>query len=163
WTLNDGSGSNNISTVATTISISPAAKNDFDGDLQSDVLFQDVESPGRNRGGDPLAGTPQIWLVNNTTVTTQAMLDNPGTNWSVIGTGDFNGDTDADLLLYNGANGNVAVWEMNGTSIAATAGIGNIGTVWKPVGTGDFNADGNADILLFNPTNGNLAMWEMNG
>jgi serralysin len=44
------------------ISVSPAAKNDFNGDLHSDILLQAGAK-------DPLVGGPQIWLVNDDSVT----------------------------------------------------------------------------------------------
>src|SRR5205085_7766576 len=59
WTVNDGSGSNNTATAATTISISAGfVKNDFNGDGKSDIVFQD------NTG--TLA--PLQYLMNGTTV-----------------------------------------------------------------------------------------------
>ena len=49
--------------------------------------------------------------------------------WSVIGTGDFNGDGMSDLL-WRDTGGNTAVWFMNGTSILSTASVGTISTDW---------------------------------
>ncbi len=67
----------------------------------------------------------------------------------MVGTGDFNGDGDSDILWQN-ANGQVAIWEMNGTNSdrrEATVSP-NPGPNWKAIGTGDFNGDGFSDILF---------------
>jgi hypothetical protein len=83
------------------------------------------------------------------------------TNWSIAGTGDFNGDGKFDIL-WRDASGDVAIWLMNGTQILQTAKIGNVLTNWFITETGDFNGDNKADILWRN-TAGDLAMWLMNG
>ena len=67
--------------------------------------------------------------------------------WSVVGTGDFNGDGFGDIL-WRDSSGNVATWLMNGATVMSAAGLGNVSTsTWTVVGTGDFNGDGQADIL----------------
>ena len=82
-----------------------------------------------------------------------ATLFTPGPDWHAIGTGDFNGDGMADILLQatsGASNGTPLLWEMNGTSIIASATLSNPGSAWKAIGTEDFNGDGNADILFQN-------------
>ena len=46
------------------------------------------------------------------------MVGTPGSDWHVLGTDDFNGDGNGDLLWRTDA-GALAVWEMNGTQIKA--------------------------------------------
>jgi hypothetical protein len=79
----------------------------------------------------------------------------------LIGTGDFNGDGDADLLFQK-ANGTPMIWTMNGTSVVSTTTLANPGAQWKAVGTGDYNGDGKSDILFQN-VNGTPMVWTMNG
>ena len=128
---------------------------DFNGDGFADVLLQNVN------------GQVAIWEMNGTNQIpggVAAAGPNPGTNWKAVGTGDFNGDGDSDILLQN-TNGQVAIWEMNGTNQipGGVVAIGpNPGTNWKAVGARDFNGDGFADILFQN-TSGQVAIWEMNG
>src|SRR5262249_37500482 len=153
WVLNDGLTASTAAT--TTITIAAKAANDFNRDHQTDLLFQNTGA------ADPLAGTPQIWLVNNTSVTSQTMLPNPGASWTIVGTGDFNNDVSTDLLLED-TSGNLAMWAMNGASVQTMSGLGNVGTNWKVIGIGDFNADSKAD-LLWETSTGDLAMWAMNG
>jgi hypothetical protein len=53
--------------------------------------------------------------------------------WSIVGIGDYNGETD---LLWRDAGGDTAIWLMNGTTILSTAILGNIPTTSTVVGTG---------------------------
>ena len=83
------------------------------------------------------------------------------TDWTIVGTGDFNGDGKADIL-WRHTSGAVAIWLMNGSAILSTAGIGNPGTDWSVAVTGDFNYDSKSDIL-WRHTSGAVAIWLMNG
>jgi Tol biopolymer transport system component len=88
---------------------------------------------------------------------------NPGPNWIVVGTGDFNADGYADLLFQNRTTGDVAVWELqNGTSFVNGASF-SPGAGWVVKSTGDYNGDGTTDIVLQNSASGALAVWLMTG
>jgi hypothetical protein len=54
------------------------------------------------------------------------------TAWSIVGSGDFNGDGMSDILWHD-TNGNVSVLLMNGTTILnqATSFVGQVSTVWS--------------------------------
>jgi hypothetical protein len=56
-------------------------------------------------------------------------LGNIGTTWSIVQTGDYNGDGMSDLLWRDNL-GNTYMWFMSGTTVASTAAIGNIPTTW---------------------------------
>jgi hypothetical protein len=78
----------------------------------SDVLWQNDSSEA------------VIWEMNGTTVIGAAGLGNPGPDWHIMGTGDYNKDGKSDILRQN-SSGAVAVWEMNGTSVLAAVTIAN--------------------------------------
>ena len=52
--------------------------------------------------------------MSGVTVVGGDFLSNPGPGWQVAGTGDFDGDGNADILWQN-ADGTPAIWLMNGT------------------------------------------------
>jgi hypothetical protein len=85
----------------------------------------------------------------------------------VQGTGDFDGDGDADIAV-RGNNGQIKIWYMQGNSVASTAYYGGLDPSWwwKVVGVGDFDGDGTADLLWrdegtpVGSGTGRLAIWK---
>ena len=67
--------------------------------------------------------------MNGTAVIGAASLGNPGPDWHVMGTGDYNHDGRSDILWQN-SNGDVVTWEMNGTSMIGSASLANPGPTW---------------------------------
>jgi hypothetical protein len=136
---------------------------DFNGDLKSDILFDNatVLTPDR---------VLAQWQVDGGTFVSGTTFVQVDAVWSVVGTGDFNGDGRADLL-WNTPDGIAAIWLVDGTSITAGA------TVYAPAaeafaiaGIGDFNGDARSDILFqreIEDVAGHLwravSLWEMDG
>jgi hypothetical protein len=76
----------------------------------------------------------------------------------VIGTGDFYGEGDSDILFQNKSTGQVSIWEMSGSSLVGGGPVSaNPGPSWRAIGT-----DGGSDILFQN-TSGQTSIWEMSG
>src|SRR5258708_38536831 len=104
--------------------------------------------------------------MNGTTILNPntAGVGNVPTTWSVVGTGDFNGDGKWDILGRD-SSGNVAIWEMNGTTVLNpnAAGVGNVATSFKIFGAGDLNGDGKSGVLRRGTTSGNIASCVMHG
>jgi FG-GAP-like repeat len=133
---------------------------DFNGDGNSDIFW-------RNGAAN------QIWELNETgrinkgqnsiTDNYTGTILNPGSDWKVVGIGDFNRDGKSDILWQNDSSGSIEIWEMNGTTLIARGRFPKSDPVWQAVGTGDFNGDGMADILWQNPVSGAVTIWEMDG
>ena len=88
--------------------------------------------------------------------------------WTVVGTGDFNGDGKTDVLLRD-SNGTISDWLIgtpdetivdvpNAPFLSSNAFAANPGPGWDVAGIGDFNADGRSDVLLRN-VNGTITEW----
>ncbi len=93
------------------------------------------------------------------------VLPQPATaqsSWTLVATGDFNGDGQADNLLRDGS-GRVAVQLMNGSQVATTRVVGNMSGDWSVVNVGDFNGDGSSDIVWRNNVTGYAKTWWMTG
>jgi feruloyl esterase len=111
----------------------------------ADILWRDT------------SGDVGIWVMNGTTIASTAVLGNVATTWSVVGTGDLNGDSYGDIL-WRDTSGNLGAWFMNGTTIMQTAIIGNVPLVWSVAGV-----DSKGDIFWYNTSTGEVGMWVMNG
>src|SRR5262249_2429225 len=111
WYLNAGATalSSGVS-VGPVISTSwhPIAGGDFNGDGQTDILWQST------------SGQLGIWIMNGTTLNFGAMLINPGSSWTVKALGDFNGDGKADIL-WQKSDGTPCIYLMNGVMTLSTS------------------------------------------
>ena len=130
------------------------ARNDFNGDGKSDILWRHSSS-----------GQNYIYLMNGIgTAASGSIFTVPDLSWKIAGTGDFNGDGKADILWRNMASGQNLIYFMNGLSIIGSEIIDTVPDQnWKIVGTGDFNGDGKADILWRHSINGVNWLYTMNG
>jgi hypothetical protein len=103
-----------------------------------------------------------LWLINGGNIQQGIGLGNVPTNWTVAGTGDFNGDGITDIVWRNTA-GDIWIWLMNNNgTVLQSSVIGNMPATWSIAETGDFNSDGKSDMLWID-TSGNVVLWFMNG
>jgi FG-GAP-like repeat len=146
-----------------------AAVADFVSGSNADILWR---YDNTSNAADPLNGDLYLWQMNGTNVVNQAALGNPGANWQIAGTGDFNGDGAADILFrYNNPsnaadplNGVTYIDFMNGSSVTSGAPTQwQVDNSWVIAGIGDYNGDGTSDILWQQSSTGNSYIWDMNG
>lgn len=81
-------------------------------------------------------------------------------SWRVLASGDFNGDTLADIIWTNGQH--MELWTSNSVSFFAQL-LGNYPTGWQVAGVGDVNGDGRADLFWRHDSGLHVAYWLMNG
>ena len=99
------------------------------------------------------------WLLNGNVVVQNGEQVSSG-GYSILATGDFDGDRRTDVI-WLGTAGDMQMWQGNGT-----------GFVWRPFfqfpagwelkGTNDVDGDGRSDMIWYQPTRGLLAYWIMN-
>ena len=99
----DGFINPNAATASGTIVNDDGRTMDFNGDGKSDILWQNAN------------GTPAIWTMDGTHITSSADLPNPGPSWHAAEAADFNGDGKSDILWQH-ADGTPAIWTMDGTT-----------------------------------------------
>jgi hypothetical protein len=139
-----------------------AGTGDFNSDGNTDILW-------RNYGAGPFSGWNVIWYMNGT-----GGIDGYGylsgitdLTWKIVGTGDFDGDEDTDILWRNYGAGPFSgwnvIWYMNNaggiTGYGYLPGITDLD--WKIVGTGDFDLDRDTDILWRNTGTGAFSGWNV--
>jgi hypothetical protein len=132
-----------------------AAVEDLDADGRADILFRH-RTTGRNA----------LWFMNGTTMRPETGLlpTVASLSWGVAGTGDFDGDGNADILWRNRGNGRNQIWFMNGTSLAPDIQVmATVSAGWLAVAVDDIDVDGKADILFRHRTTGRNALWFMDG
>jgi hypothetical protein len=76
---------------------------------------------------------------------------------------DYNGDGEADMLLFNNNTRQTAVWYLNYSTFIGGAYGPTIPTGWNLVTEADFNNDSHPDYLLFNPSTRRAVVWFLNG
>jgi hypothetical protein len=116
------------------------ARADFDGDGFDDVLVRDVTGEQNGR-----------FIMYTTVDQTVTDSGDPGLvedlEYSVVSTGDFNGNGKADLLLRH-TNGNWLMYLLNGVRVQNVSAVDLPTGGADPVGVGDFNGDERDDVLL---------------
>lgn len=159
WLVSNGgySGYTTIGGFGTASGWSAIGTGDFNSDGVSDVLLSFTS-------GDNV--TLWDWQISNGKAVATNNLNMGFTissGWTVLGTGDFNGDGSSDVLLLNTQSGTVADWSVRNNTSGSFTSIAGIapGTGWNYLGVGDFNGDGTSDILWQNGSV--LVIWELAG
>lgn len=126
---------------------------DLDGDGKSEAAWLElatgavVVSPVTGNTVQP------VWLP-------ESML---GQGWSLAGSGDFDGDGAADLLLRNARASTNLIWRMAGDEVVASLTLESVGSSYRLQAIGDFNADGRDDLLWRNARGGVFEVWLLDG
>ena len=83
----------------------------------------------------------------------------------LVGTGDFNGDGEGDILWRQGTN--IFVWTLHNGSVVGGNQLlrGGVSWNWIVVGTGDFNGDGITAVAWRNALGGSnsIGIWTVTG
>ena len=100
------------------------------------------------------------WILNgNTVVQNGEQFSSSG--YSIMATGDFNGDRRTDVI-WRGTAGDMQMWQGNGSSFDWRPFF-QYPSGWEFKGAYDVDADGRSDLIWYQPARGLLAYWVMNG
>jgi uncharacterized repeat protein (TIGR01451 family) len=136
----------------------PAGTYDFEGNGQPDLVWQ-----------NDTTGQLTVWYMGGAQGATFQgwnYLSGPVPGWKVVGTADFNGDGQPDLVWQNETTGELTVWYMGGEQGNTFLGWNYLsGPVagWTVVAVADFNGDGHPDLVWQNATTGQVTVWYMGG
>jgi hypothetical protein len=85
-----------------------------------------------------ITGDYAVWYMDGVTRTGGAAIVtvDPSTNWSILGTADFNSDGKPDIIWHNSITGDYAVWYMDGVTRTGGAAIVTVdpSTNWTILG-----------------------------
>ncbi|MEB3292747.1 MAG: FG-GAP-like repeat-containing protein, partial [Synechococcales bacterium] len=107
------------------------------------------------------------WQMNGTTLAqNRAYAIDP--IYSIVGTGDFDGDGTGDVLWRaNGGDNTLIIWKTNGVSVIADPkvkdSLGNevqVGQEWRVIGVKDLDGNGASDAL-WRSTAGDVVFWSI--
>ncbi|HEY7171663.1 MAG TPA: PQQ-dependent sugar dehydrogenase [Vicinamibacterales bacterium] len=83
--------------------------------------------------------------------------------WRIVGSGDFNGDQQPDLVVRNSTSGAIAALIMNGaTAVEADPIALSSAAGWEIKAVADMNGDGKPDLIWQQDT-GVVGIWYMDG
>lgn len=140
---------------------------DFNGDSKADIFWR-----------NPLTGEASLWVMDGAkydpTLTGTGFITNPGSNWKLVGTGDFNGDGKADLVWRNTVTSQTSMWLMDAgltnpltskatRTLPGTKILELADPSWTIAGIGDTNGDKKSDLFWRNSVTNKLSVWVMDG
>jgi Ca2+-binding RTX toxin-like protein len=100
-----------------------------------------------------------LWRhTDGTLATADHQLGLVSNGWSVVGTGNTDGDADTDIVWRN--QDTVVLWEMQNGQRLTHHSLASVGSSWSVAGLGDFDRDGDDDILWRND-DGRVLTWEL--
>ena len=94
--------------------------------------------------------TLQIDEIQNNGVVASHAVARIGADWLVDAGGNFDGDTDNDLLFHRDHDGvrDLMFLQLDRGNLITGVNLGSVGQDWKVDAAGDFNHDGTSDILM---------------
>ena len=85
-----------------------------------------------------------------------------GAEWTLAGTGDYDGDLDDDILWHNPASGEVRAWRIqDGAKIGGSLVRTGVGPQYRLISTVDTDLDGDDDVVWRNEATGDVFAWRM--
>jgi hypothetical protein len=100
---------------------------DYDGNGHCDLLWRDLSSDG--------AGGAGVWYLTSRLDLSGDPLDlKLGSDHTVLGSADYDGDGSADLLVFNPLTRELALWSMGASGVLGLESLGTLTEGWFPTG-----------------------------
>jgi hypothetical protein len=146
---------------------------DYDGDGVTDILFR------RHRNGVQKTGPVSVSFMDGDRVRETVKLSteicrvrNDGSTrcgfkrarvkkeWQIVGSGDYNGDGQSDVLLHNASENKFDLWTMmDGGTYESELLPDDFGNAAEVIASGDFDGDEMSDILWRDLESGDVDIW----
>ncbi|MBE9012774.1 VCBS repeat-containing protein, partial [Pseudanabaenaceae cyanobacterium LEGE 13415] len=110
-------------------------------------------------------GSNLTWTMESTlAVSARSLPTVADLSWQIVGSADFNRDSQIDYVWRNTQSGENLVWLMNGGSPSGMITLPRVADFnWQLVAVADFNRDSQPDLLWRNIQSGENLAWQMNG
>lgn len=108
---------------------------DYDGDDRSEFLWREFSLTGGWRAGI-------THLSKNLELDDRSLELDLGDNGSVVGSADYDGDGNTDLLVFDRETRELVLWLLDGLGVYRYESLGTIAENWAPMG---FNTDDSAN------------------
>ncbi|MGG6263367.1 FG-GAP-like repeat-containing protein [Leptolyngbya sp. AN03gr2] len=111
------------------------------------------------------AGSNLTWTMESSTpVSARSLPTVADPNWQIVGSADFNRDSQVDYVWRNAQSGENLVWLMNGGNPIGMITLPQVADRnWQLVTVNDFNRDSQPDLLWRHIQSGENLAWSMNG
>lgn len=129
---------------------------DWDHDGTPDVLWRNV-----------LTGTDYLWYMTpaawqgGPVVDTAVLPAKSDIHQQLVGSADFDGDGQVDLLWRHRISGANLIEYMTGTTVASSIALPTSGRDWEAQAIGDFNLDGVPDIVWRHRFTHDVYFWHL--
>ena len=102
---------------------------DYNGDTKDDLLWRNIGVGG--------TGKVYYWQMDGATITSSSRVSIVSDlDWKVVGDGDYNGDSKADVLWLHGTTGQIFYWQQDGATTVAPSGVSTLSDLnWEVVYT----------------------------
>jgi len=131
-----------------------AVARDFDGDARADMVVRE----GTNA---------RVWVMEGAHVASEIPLPLIPSGSVLVGTGDYDGDQNADLLWENAQTGALTLWRLDGGVVVGTGVLDRSSLPsaeeWHVGGSGDLDGDGADDLMLWSRVKGEVEVWTLAG
>lgn len=84
-------------------------------------------------------------------------------DWTIKGSGDFNGDGQPDILWQHKTTRQLGIWLLNGNTVIGGASLPTPSAGWDLIGVADADGDNAPNLFWSQPSTGLAAYWKMAG
>jgi hypothetical protein len=127
----------------------------------ADILIENSVTGARAAWN--IYGNYRQFMTEDVLLSGGATIDTYATTVQVVGSGDFDGDGNTDIVTQDTSSGVKNIRFMNGNTVSSTVTVTTTATTVNVVGVADFNSDGKLDLVTEDTATGVKAISFLTG